>query len=515
MENEQFDLSSEARYEAWSNRILTLAIAGILFLTLYPFRFNFHGAATRGITNPFLLGSRLLKTAGFLDAFLNVLLFIPFGFGLTEKLRERGRSPVLTLTVALIFGALFSYGIEFLQIYIPERDSGWEDVFTNSTGSVVGCILFLFFGGLALRILSVCEQALDALLVGWRVAVVFVLYFGLWFAVSVLLQRETRLANWRPDAFLSLGRDGASKTSWSGRIQLLQFWDHAISKATVLDLLSSNGSEKPDPSLRGYYDFSSPPPYHDRQSFLPDLDWVPQNPTLSGESTAVFDGSSWLTSRVPVSTLAQDLGKTNQFSLRVVCTPARGTGAEGKIVSVSEPSGVANLILRQEDTSLVFWFRNGLSARRSSLTSSLPNVFAAAQTRDIIYTYDGLNLFVYVDAKRQPAHYRFGPGATLVAFLRKTKIAELNGYELIYYALVFFPAGALLGIAGRSFGPNAMQKALLYIVVMIFVPLLLETILARFGDTPFSSSHLALSLALVVTGSFWINADRNPFWTAR
>ena len=74
-----------------SNRILLLATAGILFLTLYPFRFDFH-AAVPGGGSPFLLG-RSEKTAGLLDVFLNVLLFIPFGFGLAAKLRERGKSP--------------------------------------------------------------------------------------------------------------------------------------------------------------------------------------------------------------------------------------------------------------------------------------------------------------------------------------------------------------------------------------------------------------------------------------
>lgn len=89
MENQQFRPRSEALEAAWSNRILSLAIAGVLFLTLYPFRFDFHTPV--GMASPFLLGKGV-KSSGFYDAFLNALLFTPFGFSLAEKLREHGRS---------------------------------------------------------------------------------------------------------------------------------------------------------------------------------------------------------------------------------------------------------------------------------------------------------------------------------------------------------------------------------------------------------------------------------------
>jgi hypothetical protein len=88
IENQHFSPSSEGRDSAWSNRILILAIAGILFLTLYPFRFDFHAPAR--MVSPFLLGKGF-KVHGLYDAFLNVLLFTPFGFGLAEKLSVAGR----------------------------------------------------------------------------------------------------------------------------------------------------------------------------------------------------------------------------------------------------------------------------------------------------------------------------------------------------------------------------------------------------------------------------------------
>src|SRR6202522_368395 len=104
--------SSRSAYDqpasSWSNRILILATAGILFLTMYPFRFNFHLLPNGA--SPFFLGKS--QKSGFFDAFLNVLLFIPFGFGLAEKLRERKISRGASIFMVFAAGAILSYGIE-------------------------------------------------------------------------------------------------------------------------------------------------------------------------------------------------------------------------------------------------------------------------------------------------------------------------------------------------------------------------------------------------------------------
>src|SRR5579863_3587090 len=114
----------------WSIRILTLAMGGILSLTLYPFRFAVP-AGTSQWALPFLLQSGM-KRVGPLDDLLNVLLFVPFGFGLAGIMRHRGRSRGQIILLVLATGLACSYSIEFLQFYVPFRDSGWHDVMTNS-----------------------------------------------------------------------------------------------------------------------------------------------------------------------------------------------------------------------------------------------------------------------------------------------------------------------------------------------------------------------------------------------
>ncbi len=143
----------------WSDRIVLVSAAGILFLTLFPFRFVSH-ARSEGMF-PFFHGRMTEgKGPGALDVFLNIMLFVPFGFGIAGKLREKGKSLATTLVVAWAAGALLSYTVEVLQIYIPSRDSGWGDVITNSSGSVVGFLAYETYGKWVLHALRGAESAL-------------------------------------------------------------------------------------------------------------------------------------------------------------------------------------------------------------------------------------------------------------------------------------------------------------------------------------------------------------------
>src|SRR5215469_17470433 len=174
MKSQASGLQFENSTPSWSNRILALAVAGILFLTLYPFRFSLH-------SNPSLDGSPFLlisggKSTGPLNAFLNISLFIPFGFGLAQKLREKGKSGTTILLLTMTAGAFLSYCIEFIQIYIPTRDSGWEDVFTNAIGSVVGHFLFESAGKLILKFASEIEIRFERFLTLWRALWIVPLY---------------------------------------------------------------------------------------------------------------------------------------------------------------------------------------------------------------------------------------------------------------------------------------------------------------------------------------------------
>jgi hypothetical protein len=506
MQNLPIGSSSKDRGCGWSNRVLVLATAGILFLTLYPFRFDFHAATPAGIS-PFFLG-RSLKPAGFFDGFLNVLLFVPFGFGLAEKSRERGKSFALTLVLAVTAGALFSYTIELLQFYIPQRDSGWEDVFTNTSGSFVGCVSFEVLGKSPLRDLSSCESWIEALLTPRRAFFILLIYFSLWFAASSLLQRNTRLSNWRPDALLVVGNDASGKFPWKGTLNAVQLWDLALRNEVVQQLSAGQAVDTGNPGLLVDYDFSAGPPFRNQRQISSELAWIPSAPATSDSGLLVLDGASWLSSKVAVADLTANLEKTNQFTVRVLCTPAQGRVSDGRIVSISQPSGFSDLTLRQEDANLVFWFRNPLSASRSILAWYFPGVFTAGRTRDIFYTYDGSNLSLFIDGKKAPLSYRLGPGTALARTVRRVKPGELEEYNYIFYVLIFCFPGVILGITARNLTP-LRPAAFLWSACGILIPaILLEWILVSTSGGSFSFDYLGLSVLLAFGSCLWINSDR-------
>ncbi len=482
---------------------------GIFFLTLYPFRFV-SSQRLPANTLPFLLDG-WGKDSGSFNVFLNVLLFVPFGFGLAGRFRERGKPGLAALGLVLAAGALLSYSIEFLQFYIPTRDSGWEDVLTNSAGSVAGCLLFVLCGALVLRFLSACETALESFLTFRRAAVVLALYYGLWIAISVPLQKDTRLSNWDPDPLLVAGNSASGQlaSAWKGQISRLEIWDRALPAALAEKLTSGAPADVAAPASLAAYNFSASPPFEDQQRSLPALSWMPQAPAATGSMSAVLDGTSWLVSQAPVSALADDLQRTSQFSIRLACAPDAVDGVDAQIVSISRASGPMNLEIRQLGASLIFWFRSPLAVKRGRLAWPTSGVFAADQPRDILFSYDGSDLFLYVDGKPQRRIFRLGPGTRLAQFTGRSKTAELEGYEYIFYSLIFFPGGCLAGFAGRKTIGRPMARSLLIFFGVLLPAVLLEIVLVRVSGRPISFEYLALSVLLTLGGSLWINAGRD------
>lgn len=483
---------------SWSNRILLLASAGILFLTMYPFRFSFH-TLPHG-ASPFLLGNSG-KGGGFADAFLNVLLFVPFGFGLAEKLRERGSSLKLVLVAALACGAVFSYTIEFLQLYIPERDSGWEDVFTNGSGSLIGAILYLAVGAFIVRALVAMEQRFVGLLTARRIVVPLAVYLCICFVLGALLQMQSRLSNWKPDAILIVGNDASGRNPWHGQIQSVQIWNRVIGDG------AKAAPDAPDPPIINY-DFASLSSSASPPHTVPELSWIPTAPERVDAPGLDLDGKSWLSTKTNAGDLAESLSRTSQFTIRLVCTPMDFADAWGRILYISDSNGVADVMIRQENTSLGFGFRTPLSSRRAQLIWSVPGVFNDRRQRDIVYRYDGSNLSLTVDGQKQRVSFKLGPGAALGRIIRRVKPSELEGYNIIFYAIVFFTAGAFLGFAISlrriRFGAPALVSSLLALGLAAWI---LEYILVQVSGRIFSPGNVVLSATLGIAGYLGSTAD--------
>jgi hypothetical protein len=269
--------------------------------------------------------------------------------------------------------------------------------------------------------------------------------------------------------------------------------------------------ESPDdsiPNLIGSYDFSNSPPYRDRSALLPELVWTPQQTPTAIHKTPEFDGSTWLSSTVPVEQLTREIKKSNQFTIHIVCTPAITDDAGGYIVSLSQSAANVNFHMRQDEEDLVFWFRNPLSETRSILAWDVPAVFEAGKKRDIAVTYDGSDAFLFLDGIPVSQTYRLGPGAAYMRSFSFIRTVDLSAYEIVYETLIFLPAGLLIGVAARNWTRRTFPGPLTLALGCILPAVLLEFFLSGVSGRRIWAGNIAFALMFELAGMLLSYADR-------
>jgi VanZ family protein len=500
------DLRSSVRDLRWSLRIVVLALAGIFFLTLYPYRLSLQ--AHPGHASPFLLqGSG--KPGTVLDAFLNILLFVPFGLGVAGLLRKRGITGVAATLLALCAGVLLSYSVEFTQFFIPARDSGWDDVFTNSTGALLGCLLFQMAGGVLLWPLQMVEKSVESFTTTGRILVILACYFMLCLGVSAHLERATRLRDWDANASLYVGRIAHdwSEFAWQGQVDILEFWNQALPYDLAARISSAEQPIPGSPAAIASFRFSGSAPFRDKQASLPDLAWVAKEPGRGALDDPTWNGRFWLATTRPASALVVPIQTSGHFSIHLQFVPARGEGVDAEIVSLGPPIGPPDVQIRQEATALSFWFRNPLAPLPDQLERTISDVCTPKEALNIVFSYDGSRLWAYLNGKFLYSDYRLGPGAALARRVKHLKTGELEGYRYVYYALVFWPVGCLLGFGWRKSPKDFLSLAAAAVFGIVLPSALFELVLVHFGTQPFSTGNVALAIAFSFLGWLWINLE--------
>ena len=81
-----------------------------------------------------------------MDILLNVAGFIPLGFLLAGYLKDKGFSSVAFVLLSVAGGFGISLLIEILQAFLPSRSSGIVDLITNTSGTMIGCLVLMLRG---------------------------------------------------------------------------------------------------------------------------------------------------------------------------------------------------------------------------------------------------------------------------------------------------------------------------------------------------------------------------------
>jgi VanZ family protein len=503
--NSKFQPASELQKYRWSLRVLVLAILGISLLTLYPFRINPHSHPD--MPNPFLLAG-WAKASSVKDAFLNVLLFVPFGFGLAGLLRKRGISRIATAVIVFAAGALASYSVEFAQFFIPDRDSGWEDIFTNSSGALIGSLVFLVCGVSLLRLVQICEVAIEQSVTLRNATVILACYFACWIVLSARLQHTTALRDWDTSSVLSVGglAHPWSTYAWKGKISALELWDRALPGDAASQITSPGEQPVPSPGAIVSYRFSGGAPFDDLHNASPPLNLQRIQPNQPPPAAGTWDGNSWLATPAAISNMVSSIQKSGQFSIHIEFIPAETDDMDASVVTIGPPGGVPDMEIRQASEALAFWFHNRLSPEPFDLEWSISRGCEPNEPRNVLFSYDGSRLWAYMDGKLLYSGYRLGPATALGRLVRDPRPIELQAYRYTYYGIVFFPAGCLLGFAWRK--SRGTLRLLALILLGIIVPsALLEVALVASGGQPLSTGNLWLGIIMSLIGLVWIDLE--------
>lgn len=111
-----------------------LTIAGIVYGSLYPFEFDFGAVPREALIRA--LCRDWQADSGFGDVFANVVLFLPFG--LFGALAFAGLRPLIRFGVLLGGAALLAFGLQVLQLWLPNRVPEIADGAINMVGTGFG-----------------------------------------------------------------------------------------------------------------------------------------------------------------------------------------------------------------------------------------------------------------------------------------------------------------------------------------------------------------------------------------
>ena len=406
----------------WVVLVGLLALAGIILSRLAWFDFTWEGRIPleRVTWQPLTIR----------DVPINVLLFVPLGFGLAgwRARRANGRQarsagPVLLISLAL------SVALEAAQLWLPERVPSAADVIANGLGALAGYGLFraweMGFGNALGR-----YATRRNLLIGLGL---YVLGAAL---LTAYLNHSARLDNWDMTFPLVVGNEAVGKRQWSGRVEVLQ--------------LAAGLRDTPDFTAR--YDFTGEAPFANTSATAaPALRWREGPATAQAGPGVKIGQGEWLATEESYSGFSDVTRRFNAFAIQAVVSSADpAQRGPARIVSVSADAEQRNITLGQERDALIIRLRTPAGGENGQKPEVLvPGVFVDGRPRDITVQYDAPMLRVRVDGKSYALSYApglaFFPGFATENRWAVTMAGNAHRYDYAYWGVVIGLAVAVFG----------------------------------------------------------------------
>ena len=159
-------------------------------------------------------------------------------------------------------------------------------------------------------------------------------------------------------------------------------------------------------------------------------------------------------------------------------------------MTLSGDPGRRNFTLGQSRSELVFRLRTPLTGENGYRPELVvPGVFSNHARRHLVVTYDGLDLLTYVDGIRSAHLMRLGLGAAAFAPLLDRFPRASYAYSILFYAVLFLPAGMLLSRAARADARLRLQ-ILVGVTGIVGYSLGFEAFLIGVSGRPFNWSNV-------------------------
>ncbi|MEM6400070.1 MAG: VanZ family protein [Cyanobacteria bacterium P01_D01_bin.116] len=466
--------------------LVILSILAVLVATLYPFNFALPDSISkRELVNSFD------NNSFFSDQVNNVLLFLPFGFGLTGLLQRRKVKLILQIATVALGSAVLSTTVELLQIMVPSRTPTPADIFNNSFGGFLGLICFYIWNSQSFKaILQRIESSKDSNSIS-KITLFFTGYIILTFLITIPWQATTNLSGWNPNFPLIVGNEKTADRGWEGYISELNISNKAFSQNQVKQIFSQSNNQSNNQnnkwqelgnSLIASYEFVGKGPYQDKAEKQPDLLWNGESKNKN-ESKVLISSNHWLQTAKPVTTLSQSISETSEFTISTTLTTTQTeqTGP-ARIISLSNDSFRRNFTLGQQGSDLVFRVRTPLTgANAADVKLDVPRVFSDKKPHQIIITYSKSSLIIYVDN---------------IANIHTLNLLDLIPKEkrFFYYGLTFIPFGLCLALLTTLAKRKINFYRLMLPAGIILPSLILEGILVQESGKDISVKNLFLGI---------------------
>jgi VanZ family protein len=478
--------------------LLVAGVVAILFLTLWPLTLELDRLTWARYAMAFELAP-----ASVLDVPRNILLFVPFSFGLASILEKRGISYCRACLLTGSAGLLLTACVESLQTLLPHRTASVSDVVTNTLGALVGWACFR-----AWQQRHDLQRWLAAKWAPRHTALVLLPYLVLILLLALALMRGMLPGGWNPSYRLALGNELTADRPWRGTLRDLVLLDHAVDKAGAAQLLENRVSSALNHAVVANYPLTDATGLKDIHGTLPDLvSRAGGMPRFLARSLILDDGS-WLATGMSVGSLAARINSKKEFTLAItVATLDLTQTGPARIVTVSQDPFNRNLTLGQAGTGLALRWRSPVTGKNGTAPEvQFPGVFDSYEPQRLVITCDGKTARAYTTRRNAGLDLFLGPELGFAAIFHENsywpvRAGPSGSSETAWLlpAVMFLPLGIFLGAAAGRL--RRSRDRIVAVMAGIMLPaMLVEGLVTAYRNGPPRFAMIGLSVALTSLG---------------